>query len=50
MLVLCALRYLGRGWTIDDLNESTAIAHETIRSFIHKFIYFGSTTLFSELS
>ena len=48
MLVLCALRYLGRGWTIDDLNESTAIAHETIRSFIHKFIYFGSTTLFSE--
>ena len=38
LLVLCALRYLGRGWTTDDLEEATAVNEETIRLFLHKFI------------
>ena len=46
LLVLAALRYLGRGWTFDDLSESTAISEEVIRCFFHRFIQFGSTDLF----
>jgi hypothetical protein len=46
LLVLTALRYLGRGWTFDDLSESTAISEDVIRVFLHQFIKFGSTTLF----
>jgi len=38
LLVLCALRYLGRGWTFDDLTENTAISEEVIRVFFHQFI------------
>jgi hypothetical protein len=48
LLVLTALRYLGRGWTFDDLSESTAISEDVIRVFFHKFIEFGSTTLFNK--
>jgi DDE superfamily endonuclease len=46
LLVLGALRYLGRGLTFDDLEEFTAIHEETHRQFLHKFIEFGSTTLY----
>lgn len=46
LLVLGALRYLGRGWTFDDVEESTAISQEVHRIFFHKFIEFGSTVLF----
>ena len=49
LLLLCALQYLGRGWTFDNLQESTAINSETIRIFIHKFIEFGSTTLYKNI-
>ena len=28
LLNLCALRYLGRGWTFDDLSENTGISEE----------------------
>ncbi len=38
LLVLGALRYLGRGWTFDDLEESTAISRKVHRVFFHKFI------------
>ena len=48
LLVLCALRYLGRSWTIDDLEEATEIDNETIRTFLHKFIEFGSTELYEK--
>ena len=48
LLVLCVLRYLGRAWTICDLQESVIINKETIRLFINKFIEFGSTTLFEQ--
>ena len=48
LLVLCVLRYLGRGWRICDLNENVVINKETIRQFISKFIEFGSTVLFQK--
>ena len=46
LLVLCSLRYLGRGWTFDDLSENTAISIEVIRPFFHSFICYGSTVLY----
>ena len=44
--LLCVLRYLGRGWTFDDLSEYTGISDEIINVFFHKFIQFGSTVLY----
>ena len=46
LLVLCVLCYLGCGFTVDDLYEETTISEETIRKFIHRFILYGSTTLY----
>lgn len=46
LLLLASLRYLGRGWTFDDLEEATAISRENIRQFFHVFINFGATVLF----
>jgi hypothetical protein len=43
LLVLGSLRYLGRGWTFDDIEESTAVSREVHRVFFHQFIEFGST-------
>jgi hypothetical protein len=48
LLLLTALRYLGRGWTFDDLSENTAISQETIRVFFHTFVDFGSTVLYTQ--
>ncbi|KAG7342072.1 hypothetical protein IV203_007164 [Nitzschia inconspicua] len=48
LLLLTALRYLGRGWTFDDLSEATAISEEVIRVFFHRYIEVGSTTLFQK--
>ena len=48
LLVLGALRYLGRGWTFDDIEESTAVSNEVHRVFLHCFIEFGSTVLFEK--
>ena len=48
LLVLCVLRYLGRGWVIDDLEEQTCISYKTICAFIHRFIEWGSTELYEE--
>lgn len=47
VLVLGSLRYLGRGWTFDDLYESTAIHEEVHRQFFHCFIDFASKVLFA---
>ena len=33
LLLLGSLRYLGRGWTFDDLEESTAISEDVYRDF-----------------
>ncbi|KAG7349035.1 DDE superfamily endonuclease [Nitzschia inconspicua] len=48
LLALTSLRYLGRGWTFDDLEEATAISEEVIRTFFHEFIEFGATKLYPE--
>ena len=46
LLILCALRYIGRGWTFDDLTENMGISEEIVRVFFHCFIEFGSTFLY----
>ena len=43
LLYLGAFRYLGRGWTFDDIAESTNISREVHRGFFHQFITIGST-------
>ena len=47
LLLLGALRYIGRGWTFDDLEENTSINEETHRQFLHVFIDWGSSVFFS---
>jgi len=46
LLLLGALRYLGRGLTFDDLEECTEINEETHQQFVHVFIDWGSTDFF----
>ena len=48
LLILGALRYLGRGWTFEDIEESTAIDEETHQQFFHVFIQYGSTTMYDK--
>ena len=45
LLLLGALRYIGRGWTFDDIEEATAISRETNRRFFPVFIEYGSSVL-----
>lgn len=40
LLPLRTLKYLGRGWTFDDLEESIGTSEEVHRNFFHKFIKF----------
>ena len=37
ILILGALRYLGKGWTFDDLFESTGVSEEIHRKFLKNF-------------
>lgn len=46
LLVLGAMRYLGRGLTFDDLEEATAVSEDVHRNFFHRFIDYGNTVLF----
>ena len=46
LLLLGSLRYFGRSWTFDDLEESTAISRESHRVFFLRFIKYGSDVLF----
>ena len=48
LLLLGTLRYLGRGWTLDDVEEATTISQETHRRFLHVYIYWGSTFLYNK--
>jgi hypothetical protein len=48
LMILGALRYTGRGWTFDDVEEATGICQETHRQFYHEFITIGSTILFKK--
>lgn len=38
LLVLGALRYLGRGWTFDDIAEATGVSEEVHRTFFVNFV------------
>ena len=46
LLLLGALRYLGRGLTFDDLEEYTAINEETHRQFLLIFIKWGASDFY----
>ena len=48
LLLLGALRYLGRGFTFDDIEECTAISREVNRVFFHNFLLYGSTVLYKK--
>ena len=48
LLILGALRYLGRGWTFNDLEEQTLISTEVHCNFFHEFIRIGGTILYEE--
>jgi hypothetical protein len=46
--ILSALRYLGRGWTFNELAEAPAIAGHTMRPFFMDFISWGAENYFQE--
>ena len=46
LLMLGALRVLGRGWTFDDLEEATGVSQETHRVFFHEFVAAGRAHLY----
>ncbi|KAL7545812.1 hypothetical protein ACHAWF_016511 [Thalassiosira exigua] len=48
LLLLGALRYIGRGWCFDDLEEQTCISEETHRKFMHIYLFWGATTLYNK--
>jgi len=48
VVVLGSLRYFGRGWTFDDIEENTAISKEVHRTIFHCFVEFGSTVLYEK--
>ena len=45
LLVLTALCYIGRAWTLDDLSENACIGEEVVRRFLHKFLRYASTKM-----
>jgi DDE superfamily endonuclease len=46
LLLLDSLRYLGRGWTFDDIEDGTKVSREVHRCFFHSFTTFGATILY----
>ena len=46
LLLLSVLRYLCRGWTFDNLEESTVISIHVYRDFIHTFLKYGRDVLY----
>ena len=46
LLILGAFRYLGRGLTFDNIEESTAISEEVHQTFLHQFIKIRSTVFY----
>ena len=38
ILILGALRYLGRGWTFDEISEATNVSEEVHRRFFRDFV------------
>ena len=48
LLLLGFFRYVGRGFTFDDLEECTAISAETHRQFMLSIIQYGSSVLWNK--
>jgi len=48
LLALGTLRYLRRGWMLDDLLEATCISKKTHRRFLHKNIEQGFSKLYNK--
>ena len=49
LLLLGTLRYLGRGFTFDNIEETTAAtSRETHQQFFHAFVKFGSACLYDK--
>ena len=46
LLLLGSLRYIGRSWTLDDIEEANGIGKETNRQFLDCFIEYSSTVLY----
>jgi hypothetical protein len=46
--VLGSLKFLRRGLTFDDIEESTAVSQEVNGNFFHGFLDFGSKTLYDQ--
>ena len=46
LLLLGALRYIGRGWTLDDIYEANGISVDVNDCFLKCFIEYGSTVLY----
>ena len=46
LLILGGFQYLGRGWTFDDLEESTTISTEVQQNYFHEFIAIGANVLY----
>ncbi len=46
LLLLGSLRYLGRGWTFDNMCDVTYISRDVHRKFLHQFVKFGATVLY----
>ena len=48
LLLLGSLRYIGRAWTFDDIEEANGISREINRVFLHCFLEYGSTILYKK--
>ena len=48
LLLLGSLRYMGRGFTFDDLEEATAISREVHRVFFDTFLEYGNNVLYKQ--
>ena len=47
-LFLGSLRYIGRAFTLDYIEEETDISHETNRAFLHSFLLHEITILYDK--
>ena len=48
LLLLGSLRYIGRSWTFDDIEEANGISREVNRKFFIAFIQYGSSIMYKK--
>ena len=48
LLVLGVLRYIGCGWTFDDVSEANGMSDDLNREFMYSFLKYGSTVLYKK--